>query len=263
MLYKVIVSIREDGVVSTAKKILFYPIARIKKAERKKRRLRFEREALSLESVEERFTWIYENNKWGEAESVSGPGSTISHTKSLRRNLPHLVKRYRIRSMLDAPCGDFNWMKCVLAKLNVNYIGGDIVNSLIARNRKEFASEKVRFIKIDIINDELPSADLMICRDCLFHFCHADIVRFLHNFISSHITYLLTTSYVLQLGEENKDILTGEFRVLDLRAEPYGFPEPIEFIDDYLAPGRERYMMLWSRDQISEIFGCLPRCDTS
>ncbi len=32
-------------------------------------------------SAEERFTWIYKNNYWSNAESVSGPGSTLQQNR--------------------------------------------------------------------------------------------------------------------------------------------------------------------------------------
>lgn len=57
------------------------------------------------------FTSIYRNNGWGSLESRSGAGSTLASTANIRRELPGLVERLNIRTLLDAPCGDFNWMK--------------------------------------------------------------------------------------------------------------------------------------------------------
>ena len=70
--------------------------------------------------------------------------------------------------IFDAPCGDFNWMKLVLNKCDINYIGGDIVENLINDLNKQFSSSKRLFINIDITQDKLPDADLMMVRDCLF-----------------------------------------------------------------------------------------------
>ncbi|EIJ81319.1 hypothetical protein PB1_00190 [Bacillus methanolicus PB1] len=57
------------------------------------------------------FSFIYNRNIWGSSESVSGPGSSIAQTKTIIQELPILIKKLQIRKILDAPCGDFNWMK--------------------------------------------------------------------------------------------------------------------------------------------------------
>lgn len=62
-------------------------------------------------SIEERFTRIYERGFWGEPESASGPGSAWEQTRVLVRELPILFNRLAIRTLLDVPCGDFNWMR--------------------------------------------------------------------------------------------------------------------------------------------------------
>src|SRR4051812_27850000 len=59
------------------------------------------------------FSDIYRNNSWGDAESVSGRGSTLARTEVIRRSLPGLLESVGARSLLDAPCGDFNWMRHV------------------------------------------------------------------------------------------------------------------------------------------------------
>src|SRR5262249_783583 len=71
------------------------------------------------------FTEIFERNIWLGDESRSGLGSGIVQTEIVRRALPELVRKFAVRSMLDVPCGDFNWMKSV--DLDLIYIGCDIV----------------------------------------------------------------------------------------------------------------------------------------
>jgi hypothetical protein len=111
------------------------------------------------------FTDIYNSNQWGSKESKSGPGSTFEATAVIREQLPLIIEKYAIQSMLDVPCGDYNWMKAV--KKTCNYIGGDIVAEAIENNQKLYASEKVQFKQIDITKDTLPTVDLIFCRDCL------------------------------------------------------------------------------------------------
>ena len=57
------------------------------------------------------FTHIYKNNKWGDKYSFSGSGSNLNQTKIILENLPRIINKYEIKSILDLPCGDFYWMK--------------------------------------------------------------------------------------------------------------------------------------------------------
>jgi hypothetical protein len=202
-------------------------------------------------SPEERFTTIYKENIWGDTESISGPGSTMKFTSRLRLELPILIKKYNIKSVLDAPCGDFNWMRSALQDLNVDYTGGDIVKPLIKTLEQSYSSSKIKFVHLDITKDKLPPADLMIVRDCLFHLSNKDINSFLKNFSRSNIGFLLTTSHFNQANFINKDILTGDFRMIDLFSPPFSFPDdPLFRIEDWSPPQARRELVLWSRNQI-------------
>jgi hypothetical protein len=82
-----------------------------------------------------------------------------------------------------------------------------------------------------------------MCRDVLFHFPYADIFRTLNNLFRSDITYILTTDHPEQ--EENTDIRIGRFRPLNVLREPFFFPEPILWIDDWIEGYPVRRMGLW------------------
>ena len=45
------------------------------------------------------------------------------------------IKKFKIKRLFDAPCGDFNWMPQVLKGVEVDYIGSDIVEDLIVKNK--------------------------------------------------------------------------------------------------------------------------------
>jgi hypothetical protein len=205
-------------------------------------------------SLEERFSKIHEIDYWGNA-TKSGMGSTLASTGNLRKELPKLLKEFKIKTVFDGPCGDFNWMQLVVKETTIDYIGGDIVSAIIEENQKKFGSEKIKFIKVDLTKDSLPNADLMICRDCLFHLSYADSKLVIENFLKSDIPYLLTTSYINENIFKNKDILTGNFRMIDLFSPPYMFPKYTLYeIEDWLEPESPRSMYLWSRAHIAEAF---------
>ena len=193
------------------------------------------------------FSDIYNENVWENDESVSGDGSTLEYTANLREKLPELFRQFEIKSILDAPCGDYNWFRHV-TRGGVDYVGGDIVSELIDRNNEKFQDEHTRFIKLDIINEQLPPSDLWFCRDVLFHFSYADICETLENFVRSEVKYLFTTTHTKCTA--NMDILTGQFRLLNLRLAPFDLPEPIFSIDDWIDGFPERQMCLWTRKTI-------------
>lgn len=173
------------------------------------------------------FTSIYDTNKWGNSESRSGSGSTISATKYLIPELNDLLKRLKITSLLDIPCGDFNWMQyCDLS--DIEYHGADIVDNLIKSNQHKYP--EYGFSVLDLIEDPLPQVDLVFCRDCLFHFPNNLIVKALKNICRSKSKYLLTTTFTDNIP--NKDIKTGQWRHLNLELAPFSFPPPLEIINE-------------------------------
>ncbi len=196
------------------------------------------------------FTKIYFSNEWC-GETPSGPGSSIQYTENLRAQLPIIFKKYNIKTIFDAPCGDLNWMKLILAQNSeINYIGADIVEEIVKRNTEQYSKNNINFVELDIIKDPLPQADLMICRDCLFHLSVSDVQKFIKNFIKSNISYLLTTCH-FDVDVINADISPGSFTFLNLMEPPYNFSKlPLYTIDDWIEPWPKRRMHLWGRDQI-------------
>ena len=198
------------------------------------------------------FSEIYADNLWNDAESRSGPGSTMAYTAGIRAALERIVVERRIGVFLDAPCGDFHWMRAVPLPAATRYIGGDIVPDLVADLTRKYGDDRHAFQALDITRGPLPDADIWMCRDCFFHLSYADIARALQNFAAANIPLLLLTSHIPPPDGryENHDIVTGDARPIDLRAEPFGFPEPVERFDDWVAPFSPREMGLWTREQV-------------
>lgn len=173
------------------------------------------------------FSDIYRNNWWADSESVSGRGSTLARTETIRRELPTLLKSVGARSLLDAPCGDFNWMRYVdLA--DIAYIGADVVPELIARNRQFESGAGKKFAVLNITRDRLPEVDVILCRDCFIHFSFKDIDAAIANFKRSKSVFLLATTHIKV--SENENIETGGWRSVNLQLPPFNFPQPERFI---------------------------------
>lgn len=175
------------------------------------------------------FQRIFQDNLWGNAESVSGEGSNLDRTTAIRLALPGLLARHGVRSMLDAPCGDFYWMKELSLNLD-SYVGIDIVADLVAKNTERYANGQRRFAVGDLVEDNLPRAELVLCRDCLVHLSFAETARALENIRRSGATWLLTTTFTDRTS--NRDIETGDWRPINLERAPYHFPAPLEIVNE-------------------------------
>ena len=175
-------------------------------------------------------------NRWGSAESRSGEGSTLDQTRRIREVLPKVLEAFGIRSLVDAPCGDGNWIRTVNQGLD-RYVGVDIVPQLIDDLLK-LARENECFICRDLVTDELPRADAVLCRDALVHLSFSQALSALRNIERSGARFLIATTFP---GRVNKDIATGGWRPLDLCAPPFELGPPMVLIDEECTESGGRY----------------------
>jgi hypothetical protein len=203
---------------------------------------------------ERAFSHIFRSRYWGDAESVSGIGSSLAQTENIRKELPRIVDEFGIRSIVDAPCGDLYWMSEILPQLDVDYFGGDIVPEVVALAEARNTYPRARFGVFDIAASPFPKSDLWICRDVLFHLSFDDIRKALGNFLRSDVKYLLVTSHT-GAGIANRKIVTGDFRQLDLLKRPFGFPEDkvLYRFADYAEPLPSRDMLLFAREDLQDL----------
>jgi hypothetical protein len=193
------------------------------------------------------FKEIRDTNMWGGAESVSGPGSDLGRTDVVRRELPGLVRQLGVSTLLDAPCGDFHWMRLIMPELRLDrYVGVDIVPELIEDDRRRYGDERCCFELADLTTGPLPRADLVLCRDLLVHLAYKDARATLRALKATGAEHLLCTSF---LGvERNHDIEAGEWRPLNMERAPFRFPPPQRTIAEgwnVLTPD-EPYEPVWA-----------------
>lgn len=204
----------------------------------------------------------FESKDWSSNDVPrSGPGSTLVQTAKLRQALPGIFHRYKVRTFLDAPCGDWHWMRHV-DLTGVHYIGGDISGEIVARNQSQFAAPDRTFGVLDITSDPLPKADMIMVRDCLMHLKHWLRWAFLENFVASGIPYLMTTVHHVQTNLAV--VNNGGFKRFNPMASPFLLPQPLEWIHetaDSLDPAlltceatdkAQRSMAIWSLAQVRD-----------
>lgn len=179
----------------------------------------------------------------GLPETKCGQGSTIAFTEKLREQLPALFSKLKVKSILDIPCGDGNWMTHTNLS-GIHYIGADVnrehVSNFIARAVKLGCMPESRdFYILDAVNDSLPSVELILCRDFLQHLTNADINKTIDNVKNSGALWFLATSHN---GKFNRDLKrSGDYRPLNLMAAPFSLPKPDQAIPD----GDGRILGLW------------------
>ncbi len=193
------------------------------------------------------FTNIFRKNWWNNKESRSGWGAELQRTVAIRSALPAFVQRHSISSMLDAPCGDFHWMRHVEWPPQFRYLGGDIVHDLVVENRTKYPTTE--FLELDVLRDPLPAVDSWLARDLMIHFPDDAVWAALDQFRKSSIRYLLATTY--PNARRNTDIRFGQVRHINLCAPPFNLPAPFEVLreDDDAKTGR--VIGVWRRTDIA------------
>lgn len=187
----------------------------------------------------------------GRPETSCGAGSTLANTISIRTFLPHIFKDLQIGSVLDAPCGDFNWMAHTdLSGIDYCGVDYDPEHLSVAGERSSvpisYAPKSKRLIELDIVNDPLPPCDLVLCREFLQHLPNEQVHNVIRNIRASGAKWLLATSHD---NAVNTDIHSaGMFRPLNLRLAPFDLLDARSSIED--EPGSGRVLGLWHRSDL-------------
>jgi SAM-dependent methyltransferase/predicted glycosyltransferase involved in capsule biosynthesis len=197
------------------------------------------------------FEGIVSATRRNKVESISGPGSELQHTIEIRERLPILIQDLGVRSILDAGCGDFNWMRNVDLG-GVNYCGVDLLPEIVQTNRERFGRDLRSFHSLDIARHPLPAVDLILCRDCLVLLPFDEINRILDNFRRSGSRYLLATSFPAR--ERNVDGAPGSWRPLNFERAPFNFPAPLRTVNEKCRENSNGYsdksLALWKLEDI-------------
>jgi hypothetical protein len=196
--------------------------------------------------VVSKFSEIWRASGWGGSETRSGPGATLAQTVAVRRELEKLFGELGIHTLVDAGCGELNWMSKISDKLGL-YLGFDVVDDLVADLRRRFAERKTHFFNsADVTRHVLPRADAIVCRDVLTHLPHAMVIEALQNFRKSGSRYLIATTFP---RGGNDPIRIGAWQAMDLCAEPFRLPAPKLLISEELQ-NSQKSLGVWSVQEL-------------
>ena len=205
--------------------------------------------------------------------SRSGEGSFPLSTFGVRHALPRLVRIFGIKSIVDVPCGDFNYMRALLGShvlrgmgRRLRYTGLDVVQPLTDALERAFGTKHVNsaddgptlhFARFDLSLQMLWPADLIVIRDLLFHFSKERVLDVLQRVSRSGARYLLTTYFPLQENADRDVKRTyadglGHFAFwpLNLATAPFSLGPPLRTIgmdgSNWARDFNQRGMGLWS-----------------
>jgi hypothetical protein len=198
------------------------------------------------------FDHIANGNLWGSSESVSGKGSELSTTSTVRKCLGQWIEKYNVKIFMDIPCGDANWQGHIPGIDNITYKGFDIAEEPVKLARTKNAQHPhMSFGNLDLTS-QVPqdSPDILLVRDVIQHLSLERGAALLANAKASGARYLAVSTWVDGHGK-NIDIASGlhdaqvpnrhgsaiTFYKDDVHAAPFGLPKPVETCDNYSKKG--------------------------
>jgi SAM-dependent methyltransferase len=174
------------------------------------------------EHTEDVFTDLYNSKHWGSGENggTSGDGSMLETTQEYRKLLQDFLRTFNIQSVIDVGCGDWQFSQTIDWS-GIQYTGYDVVQSVIQRNQEKFQAPNLTFIHGNALLFDLPSADLLICKDVLQHLPNEDVFLLLTQ--CPKFKFCLITNDVDPdtLSSNNHSIQKGACRTLDLTRPPF------------------------------------------
>ena len=185
---------------------------------------------------------FYTNAEWPTPEtrkhSASGLGSDLgSTTVTSLKMIRNTIHKFGIKSMVDVPCGDVNWMfESYETDTLPLYLGLDVTSKVIDINNERFDHHNNKEFRFwDMTECVLPKFynktsgieqpfDLVHVRDVIQHLSLEQGVNYFCNTFRSGAKVLITTTY--PSAEANKNIeVEGGWYENNLELEPFSFPK--------------------------------------
>lgn len=176
--------------------------------------------------TQQAFENIYQNAVWGtnaNGQGYSGTGSTAHATLLYRTFLQQFLKDNDIHSVVDAGCGDWEFSH-LLDWTGIDYKGFDIVAAVVAQDTKRYAKPNIHFFAANIVDKDLPPADLLISKHVLQHLPNKDVAKFLTQLPKYKHVLLINGVDRATMTGANTDIAPGEYRELDVTKPPFNVP---------------------------------------
>jgi len=175
------------------------------------------------------FEKIYKYNVWVFG---SGSGSLPFNNKPYLEYLQGFLDTHgEITSVLDIGCGDWQISKNI-DWTGKNYLGVDVAKNVLTTTQKKYTTENIRFKVLNVLKDEIPSADLIIVKDVLQHLSNDHIKQLVRRVDTAGYKYLLVVNDECKLPF-NFDIKDGKYRPLNVSVRPFKNGDFVEVLSYY------------------------------
>jgi hypothetical protein len=166
-------------------------------------------------SISEIFTTIYLENRWGDGIQIpkSGVGSLPSNAVQYVRFIEKIITDYKIESVVDVGHGDWSMWRDYKFE-NVRYFGVDVSRGLSEQVSSQYGNPNRIFKFADGIHSELPSSDLLICKDVLQHLPNGQIIEFLE--MCKRYRYIVLSNDIVDYS------LVNIYRIIVARVDFFG-----------------------------------------
>ena len=168
------------------------------------------------------FSNIYKYNYW---EYGSGKGSLPSLNLEYIVFLQKKLVELNVKKILDIGCGDWQFSK-LFDWSPYQYLGVDIVPSVIEEDKKNYEKENIKFEVMNIFEDveKIPETDVILLKDVLIHWKFNQIKEMIPK-LQSKCKYIITTNCHPINPQQWKMIhhdipQTGHFHILSSKHEP-------------------------------------------
>ncbi len=144
--------------------------------------------------LKEIFSKIYSEKAWGDDGSKFSSGGGSNESYIVRPYVEKILRELkacgsRKPEVVDLGCGNFNIGKNFIGHCS-RYTAVDIVPELIESLRSEGYPDHVRFLNLDITEDELPEGDVCFLRQVLQHLSNDQIMKVLPKLEKYKVLYI-------------------------------------------------------------------------
>jgi hypothetical protein len=138
----------------------------------------------------------------------------------------------------------------LLKEHGVEYLGLDVVPSVVQENAAKHGRAGVSFQQLDITKEPLPATgegDLIICRHLMFHLPPADNANIVDKLSASEASLLMLTTYI-KADDNERDFVFAMGHKVNLFRQPYCVRDAEQLFRD---DDEDLYIGLWALDGAS------------
>jgi SAM-dependent methyltransferase len=170
------------------------------------------------------------------------PKNARPYLKMLQR----LFNETQYRTVVDYGCGNWELMKHIFVPLQIQYLGIDLVKTVIDRNIQLYEKANIHFREIYRQEDAMHiTSDVLIIKDVMQHWPNKEIRAFLMNILPNYRMAIITNDFC-RWKRGPRDIAAGGARCFDLRDPPFNLTATI--LLDWQSSKATKRVLLWRRD---------------